>query len=83
MPVITVSGAKEGGAYGACLVGGVASDIWGSLREACAILSEETRNDPNASNREIYDEMYGIYNDTAPTLKPIFDRLSAEITPAR
>ncbi|MDR3164368.1 MAG: xylulokinase [Synergistaceae bacterium] len=78
LPVITVSGAKDGGAFGACLVGGVAGGIWGSLREACGVLSEETRNDPNASNREIYDEMFSIYNDVVPALKPIFDRLAAE-----
>lgn len=77
LPVVTVSGAREGGAYGACLVGGVAAGVWGNLREACDVLSEETHNDPSASNSGIYDDMFGIYNDMVPALKPMFDRISA------
>jgi xylulokinase len=77
LPVATVSGAKEGGAYGACLVGGVGAGIWKDIHEACGVLSEETHDEPIAANKGIYEEMFGIYSDLAPTLKPIFDRLAA------
>jgi xylulokinase len=73
---VTVSGAKEGGAYGACLVGGVSAGIWKDIREACGVLSEVTRNEPVAERKGIYEEMFGIYDDAVPALKPLFDRLS-------
>jgi len=76
LPVSTVSGAKEGGAYGACLVGGVSVGIWKDLDEACAILVEETHDEPNTANKAIYEEMYGIYDDMVPALKAQFDRLA-------
>lgn len=77
LPVYTVSGAKEGGAYGACLVGGVGAGIWKDLKEACKVMKVVTVNLPNPENKEIYEEMYGIYCDMVPTLKEQFDRLSS------
>jgi xylulokinase len=76
LPVSTVSGAKEGGAYGACLVGGVSVGIWKDIAEACGVLVEETHDEPNPENRAIYEEMYGIYDDMVPALKAQFDRLA-------
>jgi xylulokinase len=76
LPVSTVSGAKEGGAYGACLVGGVAAGIWKDIEEACSVLVEETHDEPNPANKEIYEEMFGIYDDMVPALKAQFDRLA-------
>lgn len=76
LPVYTVSGAKEGGAYGACLVGGVGAGIWKDLDEACSTMKVVTENVPNTGNKDIYDEMYHIYSDMVPTLKKQFDRLS-------
>jgi len=76
LPVYTVSGAREGGAYGACMAGGVATGIWRNLDEICSLMKIETENGPNPANKEIYDEMYGIYNDMVPALKSQFDRLA-------
>jgi xylulokinase len=76
LPAVTVSGAKEGGAYGACLVGGVGVGVWKDIHEACGVLSEETHNEPIAANKGIYEEMFGIYDDMVPALKPLFDRLA-------
>lgn len=76
LPVYTVSGAKEGGAYGACLAGGVAVGIWKDLAEACAKMQVVTEDLPNAGNREIYEEMYQIYCDMVPALTGQFDRLA-------
>ena len=78
IPVYTVSGANEGGAYGACLVAGVGAGIWKDLDEACSAVKQMTENVPNPANKGIYDEMYGIYKDMVPVLKGQFDRLAAE-----
>ena len=77
LPVYTVSGAKEGGAYGACMVGGVGAGIWKNLDEACSLMKTVTENQPNPANKAVYEEMYGIYDEMVPTLKKQFDRLSA------
>lgn len=77
LPVYTVSGAKEGGAYGACMVGGVGAGVWKNLDEVCSLMKTVTENVPNPANKAVYDEMYGIYDDMVPTLKKQFDRLSA------
>ena len=76
LPVYTVSGAKEGGAYGACLVGGVGAGIWKDLDDACSTMKVMTENLPNPDNKAVYEEMYHIYSDMVPTLKNQFDRLS-------
>ncbi len=76
LPVYTVSGASEGGAYGACMMAGVGAGIWSSLKEACNNLQTETVNDPQTKNKAVYDELYGIYADTVPVMKPLFDRIS-------
>lgn len=78
LPVFTVSGAKEGGAYGACMVGGVGAGIWNNLQEACSNMKIITENIPNANNKDRYDEMYHIYCDMVPALKHQFDRLAGE-----
>lgn len=76
LPVYTVSGAKEGGAYGACLVGGVGVGIWKDLEEACGVLKIMTENTPNPDNKEIYDEMFAIYTKMVPILKSTFTELA-------
>jgi xylulokinase len=76
LPVATVRGNKEGGAYGACLVAGVGAGIWKNLGEACGMLVEETHDEPAAANKAVYDEMYGIYEGMVPALKAQFDKLA-------
>ena len=76
LPVHTLEGSSEGGAYGAGLVGGIGVGMWKDLSEACSGLKKATLEEPNAGNKGIYDEMYGIYNDMYKTLKPIYDRLA-------
>lgn len=78
LPVYTVSGASEGGAYGASLVGGVGAGLWKNLDDACGRMKVETVNEPQGSHKGVYDEMYAIYDDMVPALKPQFDRLAVE-----
>jgi xylulokinase len=74
----TVSGAKEGGAYGAILIAGVGCGIWKNLQEACSIMKTETITDPNPKNKDIYQEMFGIYSNIYKNMKPIFDDISKQ-----
>ena len=76
LPVKTLDGGGEGGAFGAGLVGGVGVGIWKDLAEACSNIKMKTACEPNKGNKAIYDEMFGIYNDMYKTLKPIYDRLA-------
>ena len=76
LPVKTVSGSKEGGAYGAALVAGTGCGIWSSIEEATGVLKFETELLPDKKNKYVYDELYEIYKQLYPSLKHIFDKLS-------
>jgi xylulokinase len=76
LPVKTVSGSKEGGAFGAALVAGAGAGIWNSVEEAANILKIETEVLPDTGNKNIYSELFEIYKDLYPVLKPTFNKLS-------
>ena len=76
MPVVTVSGSGEGGAYGAALVAGVGLGIWKDLIEATSVLREETRTEPIPENVEVYDRVYALYDKIYLALKDSFKDLS-------
>jgi len=76
LPVKTVSGSKEGGAYGAVMIAGTGCGIWSSVEEASSVLKVETECLPDQKNKNIYNELYGIYKRLYPALKDIFDNLS-------
>lgn len=73
MPVHTVNGSSEGGAFGAALIAGTSAGLWNSLEEAmsCAYLLEETM--PNPSNRGLYEARYGDYCRMYDSLKWFFN----------
>ena len=75
-PVITVSGSGEGGAYGAALVAGAGVGVWASVEEAIGVLKKETETPPNPENRQVYEEMYGIYHSLYAALKPAYSALA-------
>jgi xylulokinase len=76
IPVRTVDGSSEGGAYGAAFVAGVGCGIWGSVEEAVTNLKIQTENIPNSSNRSKYCDLYGNYKELYPILKHVFENLS-------
>ena len=76
IPVTTVSGAAEGGAYGSALVAGISAGIWNNIHEAVTGIKVITATDPNPSNRNIYEDLYGTYKALYRNLKPFFDRLA-------
>ena len=76
LPVKTVSGSKEGGAFGAVLVAGAGVGIWSSVEEATNMLTVETEVLPDFKNSRTYNELFEVYKDLYPTLKPTFNKLS-------
>ncbi len=76
LPVKTVSGSKEGGAYGAALVAGTGCGIWQNMEEATKVLKVETKIMPDKKNEEIYKQLYGVFKNLYPDLRKSFDILS-------
>ena len=76
LPVVTVSGSGEGGAYGAALVAGVGVGIWPDLVEASKVLHEETVTLPIPENVEVYNKVYALYDKLYLALKDSFVELS-------
>ena len=75
--VVTVSGAAEGGAYGAALLAGVGVGIWPSVEEATEMIEVENRTEPIAKNNEIYQKLFPIYKSFYGQLKSSFDEIAA------
>lgn len=76
LPVKTVSGSKEGGAYGAALVAGTGCGVWSSMEEATKVLKVETELLPDKKNKGIYTQLYEVYAKLYSNLKEGFDALS-------
>jgi xylulokinase len=74
--VLTMSGSGEGGAYGAALVAGVGVGIWPNVEEAVKSLKVETTTSPIPKNVEIYDGLFGVYQNLYGHLKGSFDQIS-------
>lgn len=67
----------EGPAFGAALLAGVGSKVYGSVEEACQkTIRIVSRTLPKKENAELYDKYYGVYKALYPTLKGIFDKTS-------
>lgn len=69
---------SEGPSYGAALLGAVGAGRWGSVEDAVADTCGKQQLQkvyPIAENIGLYREMYRVYVDAYPALKPIFKRL--------
>ena len=73
LPVLTVSGASEGGAYGAAMAAGVGAGVYKNLTEACQVIRVETETDPISGNQAAYRDTFEIFSQIYPALKPVYD----------
>jgi xylulokinase len=74
--LVTVN-TTEGGAYGAALLAGVGSGTWGSVAEACkSTIHVVDRTEPIKEQVVAYDELYPLYQQLYPALKPTFDAVA-------
>jgi xylulokinase len=75
-PVVTVDN-DEGPAFGAALMGGVASGVFDDLAEASDnLVGVESAADPNPKSAAAYDEWYARYRALYPALKAEFSALA-------
>lgn len=75
LPVKTLTGAAEGGAYGAAVVAGVGAGLWSSIVEAAKMLAVETVTEPNKENFKTYRRLHAIYRGLYADLKDRFKEL--------
>ncbi len=75
LPVSTVSGASEGGAYGAALVAGVSAGMWKSLEQAVEVLKISSYTEPDVNKSNIYEDLFQSYRRLYPALEGEFDLL--------
>lgn len=75
--VFTVSGSREGAAYGAAIVAGVGMNVWPDFKEASNLLTIETETGPNEKNYHLYDNYFRIYKSYYDILRSSFEQLSS------
>lgn len=72
MPVYTVYGSAEGGAFGAALVAGTGCGLFDSLENAMALAKPDSETLPRAEYAEMYRRQYGAYVKMYDALKWYF-----------
>jgi xylulokinase len=69
---LVTTSAQEGPAFGAALLAGVASGVYGSIQEACeATVRVVERTVPTPENARVYAKLYDEFRALYPALKPI------------
>ncbi|WP_250536737.1 xylulokinase [Caballeronia sp. AZ10_KS36] len=76
--VTTVTGASEGGAYGAVLAAGVGAGWWTSLDEAVGTLRVTSRVSPDASLKALYDARFDTFRTLYDALRPVYQHIAME-----
>ena len=72
VPVVTMSAAAEGGAYGAAMIAGMGAGWYRSAEEAVRVLKTEREILPDAANRDAYDRAFALYSEIYPALRDVF-----------
>ena len=72
VPVVTLSAASEGGAYGAALIAGMGAGWYKTPEEAVSVLRTEQVIEPDAANHAAYEKAYGLYSRIYPALRDVF-----------
>ena len=74
---LVVIDVTEGAAYGAALLAGVGSGIYGSVGEACEqTIKVVRRTEPDPDSTALYGQFYPVYRALYTALKPSFDQVS-------
>jgi xylulokinase len=75
--LVTVN-TTEGAAYGAALLAGVGAGHWSDVGSACESVIEITgRTVPYGATTSVYRQIYPLYQELYPALKPSFEKTSA------
>ena len=73
LPVQTVFGSKEGGAFGAALIASTGAGFFESLQDAMKLASTEEKTKPIQENIKVYQELYLKYIRLYESLKWFFN----------
>jgi xylulokinase len=77
-PILVNSESTQSSALGAAILAGVAGGIYGSVREACDLMSVNakiTATEPNQQNYDVYSRYYTTYVDLYNATKQLFAQL--------
>jgi len=74
--VTTVTGAEQGGAFGAALLAGVGTGRWASMDEAAALVHETTGITPDRAVARLYDRLFVVHRQLFEALEPSFTALA-------
>ncbi len=74
--VATVTGAEEGGAYGAALPAGVGTGVWSSLEQGLGVIRETGHTRPHAPACAAYDRLYPVHAGLHRLLAPVHAALA-------
>jgi D-xylulose kinase len=69
---VTVTGATEGGAFGAALAAGVGTGTWRDLEEALGVLAVERTFVPEPEAAEVYDQVFARHRGLYEAMRPLF-----------
>lgn len=69
--VVTVTGASEGGAYGAALIAGVGVGAWSDLERAVAAIQETSRVKVEAGRAKLYQQQLAPHGALFSALEPV------------
>jgi xylulokinase len=82
LPVMTMR-QPDAGTLGAAILAGAGLGWWPDLPSAVAAMVAEDRvYEPQAANRQRYDDLYGVYRSSYAALEPTFEELAAATEPA-
>jgi xylulokinase len=73
--LVTVN-TSEGAAFGAALLAGVGTGAWSDVPAACkAVVKITGSTDPDPAQSDAYRNVYSLYRELYPALKPSFDKM--------
>ena len=74
---IVLPAEEETACLGAAILAGVASGIYGSLRDAVkTVIRVKDRISPSEENKTTYDKLYEVYIELYEKLKDVFPKLA-------
>ena len=74
--MVTVN-TTEGAAYGAALLAAAGSGAFPSVEAACDATIQVTGTTSPGKNQQFYDEIYPLYRELYPALRPTFNAIAS------
>jgi xylulokinase len=77
-PIVTMKADEGGAAFGACILGGVAAGVYGSVEEACdKLVKTGSRLEPDEKMKMEYEKHFRFFQTLYPLLKNSFKELAS------